>query len=240
MSGGDFEASGFGSLTQIIRSLIWSVIWFLYLTFSDQVNTIIPKSYRKQYKIDYYILGLFIVIPVLIFALAFGIELGLLTNENDSQVQNTEIVAPPVLAENEYSDGKIIFTLPQGYTCERQDLENPRITLFDLSKGENEWLRICSDYETDISQRNFTEYWENWKDESLKDFKYKLLLNEKRSIDGNPYYIKSVQYNTDIPIVWNFVQLFNTQTQKVCVITYYQVGECSDCLNELLNSIRFI
>lgn len=44
---GEFEESGMGSMPRLIRSLIWSIVWFLYLTTSKQVNNIIPKHTVK-------------------------------------------------------------------------------------------------------------------------------------------------------------------------------------------------
>lgn len=35
---GEFEETGLGSLPRIVRSLVWGVIWFSYLTYSEQVK----------------------------------------------------------------------------------------------------------------------------------------------------------------------------------------------------------
>lgn len=56
---GEYETSGLGSLPQIIRSLIWGIIWFSYLSLSEQVHDIIPKSYRKVFSRDYYLMTAF-------------------------------------------------------------------------------------------------------------------------------------------------------------------------------------
>lgn len=57
--GGDLEAKGI---------IIWSIVWFLYLLLSDQVERVIPKSFRKVEKYDWIILAVLIIIPVICIA----------------------------------------------------------------------------------------------------------------------------------------------------------------------------
>ena len=234
--GGEFNETGLGSLSQVSKSLVWSVIWFLYLTFSDQVEEIIPKATRKISKFDYGVMTAFIVMPILVLGLGIGWGIGEVSNQSEV---DAEFVSSIELAHNEYTDGRIVFTKPAGYSCERFDLDDPKISFHDLSFGDVAWVRICGDYDTEITEQNFNTYWTNWKDESLKDVTYRQLLYEKRNVNGNPYFIKSVKYNTDNPITWHYVLLFNKPTGKVCVVSYFEIGEGDNKLNELLASIRF-
>lgn len=230
---GEFEETGIGSMPRLIRSLIWSIIWFLYLTLSEQVKNIIPKSYRKLFNRDYYITAAFVIVPL--FMLGIGIA--------DIQSQHDKIEAQFIsstdLAYNEYTDGRIVFTKPDGFTCEKQEIDDPQIILFDLELSDCAWIRICSDYDSDITAKNFNSYWENWKDSELEEYSYKEILNEKRSINGNPYFIKTIQYETENPIKWHYALLFNSQTGKVCLLSYYQFGNSENYLEVILKSIRF-
>lgn len=187
--GGGYEDTGLGSLPQIIRSLVWGIIWFLYLSFSEQVQDVIPKSYRKTFSRDYYFMVAFIIIPILCMAIGIGDIF------SQRKEQEKEFISTTELNYNEYTDGRIIFTKPDGFTCEKQELEDPKITLFDL-ESEYGYIRIVSDYDTDISVKNFNSYWEEWEDDELKNIAYKEILNEKREINGNHYFIKSVLYET--------------------------------------------
>lgn len=229
----EFEETGIGSMPRLIRSLIWSIIWFLYLTLSEQVKNIIPKSYRKLFSHDYYITAAFVIVPL--FMLGIGIA--------DIQSQHDKIEAQFIsstdLAYNEYTDGRIVFTKPDGFTCKKQEIDDPKIILFDLELSDCAWIRICSDYDSDITAKNFNSYWENWKDSELEEYSYKEILNEKRSINGNPYFIKTIQYETENPIKWHYALLFNTQTGKVCLLSYYQFGNSENYLEIILKSIRF-
>jgi hypothetical protein len=231
--GGEFETTGLGSLTQVVRGLIWCVVWYLYLTFSTQVKEIIPKSYRKVFNRDYYIIAAFVVVPLLFI----GLGIGELTKNN--QESEAEFIATSNLAYNEYTDSRMIFTKPLGFTCEKYEIENPKITIFNLEYNDEATVTICSDYDSDISASNFNFYWKNWNDESLEGVKYQEIINEKKGINGNPYYIKSVKYHTENPLRWHFVLLFNTKTGKVCVVSYYHIEGHESRLNELLESIRF-
>ena len=64
--GGDLE---FGTVKQVVRGIIWSIIWFFYLLLSDQVQRVIPKAYRKVKASDWSILAVFIMISIFCFAI---------------------------------------------------------------------------------------------------------------------------------------------------------------------------
>lgn len=49
---GDLESSGMSSPTRLVGSLIWSVIFFIYLSTSERVKDLIPKETRHLYKWD--------------------------------------------------------------------------------------------------------------------------------------------------------------------------------------------
>ena len=65
--GESFETDGLGSMTQIVRSLIYTLIWFLYLTYSIQVADLFPKETRVTKVRDI----IFCIIPPLLSLLYF-------------------------------------------------------------------------------------------------------------------------------------------------------------------------
>ncbi len=65
------ETSFLDSSSMIFRSLIFSVIWFLYLTYSKRVNNTYPKEKRKSYVIDKVFFFCILAIPLVIYLLAF-------------------------------------------------------------------------------------------------------------------------------------------------------------------------
>lgn len=64
--GGDLEL---GTVKQVVRGIIWSIIWFFYLLLSVQVQRVIPKAYRKVKALDWSILAVFIMISIFCFAI---------------------------------------------------------------------------------------------------------------------------------------------------------------------------
>ena len=231
--GGEFEETGMGSLTQIIRSLIWSTIWFSYLSVSNQVNEVIPKVFRKRTSKDYYIVTALIVVPVLFLAIGVG------DIATKAQEQTQTFMQNAVLGENEYTDGKIIFTRPDSFTCEKKELTDPEITVYELESENIGNITLCSDYETDFSLKNFNTYWTNWQDQDAAKFQSENVINEKLTVNGHLYFYKVTRYHLeDGELFWRYIFLTDEETSKVCIISSYDGGDDS-YVAELLNSIRF-
>ena len=53
--------------TNSIYGMAGAILWFLYLTYSKQVNDIFPKGFRKALKRDYYIIAAYFLFPILFF-----------------------------------------------------------------------------------------------------------------------------------------------------------------------------
>lgn len=68
------QADVWNNQTRMVRSTIWAVIWFCYLTFSPQVKRIFPKDSRKVYLRDKVIVGFFFAYPIILFLI--GILIG--------------------------------------------------------------------------------------------------------------------------------------------------------------------
>lgn len=229
--GGDFEASGFGSMPQIIRSLIWAIIWFSYLYFSKQVQEVIPKEYRQLHNSDYYILVALIIVPLAF--IAWGIKDVISSNEEDI---STFLQETP-LQDGEYTDGRIIFSVPKDFSCEIEDANGVKI--FNIEKEQIGSITLCSDYDNDQSAKNINDYWSNWEDGDASKYNKKVIINEKREIHGHPCYYKVTRYEIDDSYVfWRFIMLFDNASSKVCVISAYD-GGYDYYIDELLNNIRF-
>ena len=229
---GDFEATGLGSLPQIVQGLIWGVIWYAFLCLSSRVEKVIPKEYRKITTKDYCITITLYLIP-----LSFFIA-GVVSLQKVHQKQQEEFVQTAQLGVDEYTDGKMIFKLPEGFRCEREELEDPKLTVFNLENENIGNVTMCSDYDTDISQKNFNQYCEGWEDESASQYASSVVCNEKRSINGCTFWYKVTSYETDGTVYWRFILLFDNTSSKIAVISAYDGGYDS-YLEELLKSIRF-
>lgn len=65
------ETSYLDSSQMVVRSLVYSVIWFLYLTLSKRVSNIFPKENRKTKIFDKLFFFAIIAIPIVIYSLGF-------------------------------------------------------------------------------------------------------------------------------------------------------------------------
>jgi hypothetical protein len=234
LSGGYDDTTVFDSSAQAVRSLIWGIIWFLYFCYSEQVNSLFPKTERKIYKRDK-ILLFSIVSPgviwmLLIYLLAYA-------KIYDGNI-NMPTINEKVLTYNEYTDGKIIFEKPEDFEIEKQFNNNE--TYHTLRSGSDIVMTICGVYDDNDTPEYFEECMQSFKDGDLDGFDYEIIDEHHYNSKGNSIYLKIVQYEYESePVIeWSFVLMFNKETKKCCVITYYSTVE-SDYLGEIINSVRF-
>ena len=229
--GGEYEPTGLGSAPRLVRSLIWSGIWFAFLLNSNNVEEVCPKEYRQKKNLDIYIAAAFIVFPLLIVAISLTSELSTRSNQEATLLQNA------VLADNEYTDGKVIFARPSGFNCQQTEAEG--IKFFNLECESVGSITLCSDYEDNRSEHNVRTYWKNWEDEDLKKNQSKVLSFERLETNGHPYYYAVKKYTIDDgELFWRFIMLFDYETGKVCLISSFD-GGYEDYIDELIKSIRF-
>ena len=140
---------------------------------------------------------------------------------------------------NEYTDGKIVFECLEGFTCDKQEIEEPRLTIFQLENEGLASITVCSDYDTDATFSNFKSYWDSWEDETAKKYKGTEIENGTNYINSHQYFIKTIKYNVDgNETYWRFVLMFDTTTGKVAVVSCYD-GGYDEYLEPFLSTIRF-
>lgn len=82
------ETSYLDSSQIVVRSLVYSVIWFLYLSLSKRVSNTFPKESRKTNTFDKLFFFAIIAIPIVIYSLVF---IGSSMPEDSTAQQSTEI-----------------------------------------------------------------------------------------------------------------------------------------------------
>ena len=236
--GGNTEETGLQSTVQVIRGAIWGVIWFLYLTFSDQVQEIIPKSFRNISSTDWAMLAASVLIPVSLFVVGYSQINSLIDSRNDqeAELKRTE------LAYNQRTDGRVIFTIPDGFECESQvvDTEVGSQTIFNINNDEIGNCTICSDYDTDKSIKNFDGYWENWKDTDIEQYSTDNVDRGTKTINGNVcLYRITKHYVNGVYVYWRYYLLFDDETGKVFLASFYDTNDSISYVDELLESVKF-
>ena len=238
LMGGATEENGLQSATQVVRGIIWGIIWFLYLTFSDQVQEVIPKSFRKISSTDWAMVAASVLLPVFLFVVGLA-QINSLVDTRSNQEAELRNVS---LSYNQRTDGRVIFTIPDGFECESQDVnsEGVNLTLFSLNNDEIGNCTICSDYDSDKSRKNFDSYWNSWKDEDIKNYSTDNVDRGTINVNGNDcLYRITKHYVNGVYVYWRYYLLFNDETGKVFLASCYDTNNSTDYIVELLESVKF-
>ena len=234
------ENSFFGSSQIIFRSLVFSLIWFLYLTYSTRVNNTYPKEKRKSYMIDKILFFSILAIPLVIFSLAFVGKT--FENQLNSPIQNVELKR--TLAENEYSDGRIFFIKPPYLEITKN--YTGVVPFFILSKDEEMSITLVSDL-VDVDHKKYFDEFYNGSFNSLRQ-DYELdytIIKEDQSTNANgfEYFNKSIRINGEEIYIWTVIVIFDNNSNKIAGIGYFapqnKNSVYSSYLDEVTNSIKF-
>ena len=236
---GGVDENGLQNTTQVVRGIVWGIVWFLYLLFSDQVQEVIPKSFRKVSGIDW---GVLIALVGISFA-CFFIGLSQLNGIVEDRENNETEILSVALQDNERTDGKVIFSIPSGFSCESQESETgvgQTITVFNLENESIGNISLCSDYDSDTSTSNFDDYWKNWEDSDASGKPRSDVDRGIKTINGNTCRYRIVKYNFNgVQVYWRYYVLFSSETSKCCVVSCYDRNEDTSYVSEILNSVRF-
>lgn len=236
---GGVEENGLQNTTQVVRGIVWGIVWFLYLLFSDQVQEVIPKSFRKVSGIDWGVLIALIGIPFACFFIGLN-QLNSIVEDREND--ETEILSVE-LQDNERTDGKVIFSIPSGFSCESQESETnagQAITVFNLENESIGNITLCSDYDSDTSTSNFDDYWKNWEDSDASGKPRSDVDRGIKTINGNTCRYRIVKYNFNgVQVYWRYYILFCSETGKCCVVSCYDRNEDTSYVPEILYSVRF-
>lgn len=230
--GGDFDNTGLNTASQALKGVIWGVVWFLYLCFSEQVKTIIPKEYRKVTSKDYILLASIVIIPIFFIAIAFG------GFQKDIVAGEKAMIESSLLEYNEHTDGRIIFRKPSHFTCSRQDSDG---LIFHTLENDYGSITIVSEYNTDDSKKNFIDYWNTFKDEDTEEWNSNIIKDDQININGNTGWYRTVKFTREEynDVYWEFIMIIDQKTKKTCVISSWTSEYDENTLSRLMNSIRF-
>ena len=241
---GSHEQTGMDGAPSIMRSLIWSGIWLVYLHQSDKVEEVIPSDYRRVSRRDYIFIGAVVAIPIIFF-------IGGLFDANRIQSEKTERIIQKYkdshrlfsndikysLASNQRTDGRIIFSIPKGFNCKDSIVNGSKV--FYLSREHIADILICSSFDADDSNENISSIYKSWNDNEMSQYKSSVIENSKVYEKNITKCVVAKKYmiNGD-PIFWRLVLMFDKETDKACLISSYD-GGYDKYLNPLLESIRF-
>lgn len=225
--GGDYDDYGLGSFPQIMKALIWGIIWFVYLCLSEQVSDLFPKEERKILSRDKYIVGSLMLTPVILW--------GILLLAYFGNVQTPMNVS---LEHGEYSDGTVVFHAPENALCEKTDTLGSVYHSFAI--GDSIWGTVMGVYDTNTSEEYFKECVDSWRDTELDGYDFSVIDIHKEVINASIMRMQSVKYETRPSLIWQFSILFSPETGKACIVSLYSTTEeIENIMNVLISSVRF-
>lgn len=233
------ETADFGGLwgsKAVIRSTVMSVVWFLYLTFSKRVNAVIPKEIRKIKRRDWWIIAVNILVPVVFI----GVGMFQLFY---TSAKETDIIKSLQLAPNQYTDGRIIVSIPENFTCNIDaDDDISMFVIEDFNTGN--LIKITSTYDTNSTATNFEKtYWRAFKEGLLANGVNRIreTKTQQNLIHGYTTFTKEVILpDVDLTYSMEFTAAFDKNTGKgVTILTNYYVDNYPT-LQDILSCIQFI
>lgn len=229
----DGEVGSDKVVLRMIRSIIWCCIWFIFLCSSNQVQSIIPKSYRKTKTRDWIIIATVVLLPFIC------IGLGIASEKKSHTETETIALTNLSLGANQFSDGRVILSVPDGVDCDETMAENTKV--FSLSDAETgAEVTIVSDYDSDVTKKNFNQYWRGWKSDELDNIEYSVVKDEKKSNDDFTVFYKLVRANVENPVDWEFALVFHHASGKVCLISGYSSSETNSPVAYIINNLKFL
>lgn len=218
---------------RMVRSLVWCCIWFVFTYKSKQINELFPKEYRKSNTLDYILIGVAVLVPLVM------IGIGVSSAKANHTEMETQAVAQLTLGENEYTDGRIVLTIPDGTDCDETQAEQLKVfTVSDAETGAE--ATVVSDYDTDVTKKNFNDYWRSWKPDELSNLPYEVVKDEKQSTDNRTIFYKLVRVELEQPVDWEFSLVFDHETGKVCLVSCYSSAEVNSPAAFIINNLRFL
>lgn len=227
------DLGGEKAVVSMIRSIVWCCIWFIFLFNSNQVDRLIPKSYRKTKTRDWILIGAIVLLPFILIGLGIAAEK---KSHNDIE---TAAVANLSLASNQYTDGRIVLTIPTGTDCDETMTDKLKIfTVSDPETGAES--TIVSDYDDDLTKKNFNQYWHSWKPDDLNNIHYEVVTDDKQSNDDVTIFYKLVRVDVENPVDWEFALVFDHRSGKVCLVSTYSSSEADSPTAYIINNLRFL
>lgn len=229
----DGEMTNTKVITNMIRSIFWCCIWFVFLCNSAQVKRLIPIEHRTTKTRDWIIISAVILLPLICIGLSISTE-----KKTQAEIEAAALLNI-TLATNQFSDGRIVLTIPEGVDCEESIAENTKyFTISDPETGTE--ATVVSDYDNDITKRNFNQYWHSWKSDEIKNLEYDIIEDDKKSIGDFIVFYKLIRINAENTIDWEFALVFDQNSGKVCLVSSYSNPDSNSLIGYIINNLKFL
>lgn len=230
----DHDADTPRELRNMLKSLVWCVVWFVFTYKSEQINRLFPRQMRRSRLRDWLLLAAAIIVPT------YFVINALKDSDIDYRAVEEANIASLELSEGQFTDGKVVFTLPENFVCEEQ-ITDSGIRYFSAEDSVyGTEITVISDYDSDASKKNFYEYWTNWRSDITKEYKTEVLSDESYQYNGWTVFYKRLAIKAENPIDWEFALVFDPESGKVCLMSSYCASENESTITSVLPDLRFL
>ncbi len=228
----------FSQGAEVLRSILWGIVWLLFLGVSKQVKALFPKPLRRILRRDWYILLTLIATPLI----TFSIVVTEMMRGEEQEAFLMETIDPASLPYDEYSDGYMAFKKLEGWACS-QEVDEDSMTYFSLSLGDACSAILATGYEENFSSESFMDIVSNWSPDLEDGSSFEVLENKVEKNSLKKIYRYRARYDSAPAQLWSCVVVQDLFSPIVCVISFYQVDDAEvvtrNYLDELVNSVRF-
>lgn len=227
MSDGD----AFGGTRMAVKGVVWSIVWFLYLTFSQQVQEIIPKRYRRAGVRTWLYAGLLLLVP-LAFVIVGAVDVAVNYHSN-VEISQSE------LSNGELTDGHVVFDRLEGWSFGMT--RETGVNVCSFTNGQEHVLSLFSALDSDASKDNFLQTAAVCAVADFEALAHQTVRDDTDTVNGHVYYYRVVRYDRDdeTSIFWHLACLFDGETSKAVVVNGYFLSKDVPEVMQLLKSVRF-
>lgn len=225
------EGDGFGGTKMTVRGFVWAIVWFFYLTFSRQVQEVIPKSYRHAGLRTWCCAGLLLLVPVA-FAVVGVVDVAV--NYHDHvEISQSE------LAEDELTDGHVVFDRLQGWFFGMAKTEG--INVCSFTNDQELVITLVSVLDADDSRENFVQATVGWANADFEKLVHRIVRDDSNKVNGHTCHYRIVQYDQEdaASIFWHFACLFDQESGKAVCVNGYFLNKDVPEFTKLIQSVRF-
>lgn len=237
----DAQASYFDNSITIFRSMLFSVIWFLYLTYSKRVKNTYPIDERKTYTKDKILFAVILAIPIVMYSLSLIGNAYLIAEGNAM----TELEVERELQENEYSDGYIFFMKPDKLDIQEEVIDSVKV--YTLSKDDNITINILSGVSYLNQQSYFNDVFDLAYSAVSEGYELDYSIVEETSdktSNGFDYIKKTIKIGEgELALIWSVAIVFDSESKKTAEMAYMSFEEY-DAENKpyfhwIIDSVKF-
>lgn len=220
-----------GEMKMEVRGIVWAIVWFAYLTCSQQVQEVIPKCYRRAGVRTWVCAGLLLMLPLGFFAA--GVVDAVIGYQGNVEILQSE------LSDGELTDGHVVFDKLDGWSFGLSKVDDVNVCSF--TNDQELVMTLVSALDADASKDNFIQTAAACANADFEKLAHRIVLDDMDTVNGHVRHYRIVQYDRDdsVPVFWHFACMFDRDTGKVVIVNGYFLEKDVHDVAKLLKSIRF-